>query len=402
MYEDGRDVESVGARHAVIAVVAIDGGIALDERCRLVLQPVLLLHGERFQGRVCAQVVLQVFHIRHAAEHGEHGGFGADVAEGPRSHAVLRLALLEVRHDVVGHLRQTSAEQGLHDNDGDVPPHQFFVEVLAGASLVLLVVPVDVVGLNLHEVPVILVVVCEGPVEDGDVAMEREAEVADAACFTLFHEPVEQSVVEVALMDRPHASAADAVQEQIVDVVGLQELQAALEHGLALLEVVLRGREVGELRGDEIVAALVSAGLQGDAQALLALSAAIGRRCVEVVDAVVEGKLAEAVYLFLVQGVAADVLLCAGTAVLHGRQAHPSIAQQTDLVALLGVGAIGHFVRWNGAFVVSHVVHLTVSVAALYATRCQSRRSSRGARDFEEVSSVNIFFHSGMFFVMTL
>ena len=85
----------------------------------------------------------------------------------------------------------------------------------------------------------VLVVVRQGPVEDGNVAVEREAEVADAACLALLHEPVEQSVVEVALVHGPHATAADAVQEEVVDVVGLQVLQAALEHSLALLEVVL-------------------------------------------------------------------------------------------------------------------------------------------------------------------
>ena len=138
----------------------------------------------------------------------------------------------------------------------------------------------------------ILVVVCQSPVIDCHVAVEGEAEVADASCFALLHEPVEQAVVEVALMHRPHASAADAVQQEVVDVVGLQVLQAALEHGLAFFEVVLRGREVGELGGDEVVAAFVSACFEGDAEALLALPAAVGRRRVEVVDAVVEGELA--------------------------------------------------------------------------------------------------------------
>ena len=247
----------------------------------------------------------------------------------------------------------------------------------------------------------VLVVVCEGPVIDSHVAVEGEAEVADASCFALLHEPVEQSVVEVSLVYRPHATTADAVQEEVVDVVSLKELEATLEHGFAFLEVVLRGREVGQLRSDEVVASLVSACLECDAEALFTFASAVGGRRVEVVDTVVEGELAESVHLFLVDGVAFGVLLGACAAVFGGWESHPAVAEQADLVALLRVGAIGHLVGGDGTVVVSHVIDLTVGVAALYAAGCQSSRGGCRAGDFEEVSSV-YFLHYFMVFVITL
>ena len=87
------------------------------------------------------------------------------------------------------------------------------------------------------------------------------------------------------------------MQEEVVDVVGFEELKATFEHCLSLLKAVLRGREVGELCGNEVLVARVAACFEGDAKALLALAATVGRRCVEVVDTVVECVFAETVDL---------------------------------------------------------------------------------------------------------
>ena len=230
------------------------------------------------------------------------------------------------------------------------------------------------------------------PVEDGDVAMEREAEVADASCLALFHEPVEQSVVEVSLVDGVHAASPDAVQQEIVYVVCLEIFKAAFKHRLAFLEFVLRGREVRHLCCDEVVAALVAACFEGNAQAFLALAATIGGRCVEVVDAVVERVLAEAVHLLLIDDVATVFVLCVG-------QAHPSITEQTDLVALLGIGAVCHLICGDRAVVVPHVIHFAVGVVVFYAARCQSCCGGCCARDFQEVSSCDIFLNLVSFYI---
>ena len=58
MYKDGRNVQPVWARHAIVAVVAVNRRIALDEVCRLAFEPVLFFFGQRFERCVGAQVVL--------------------------------------------------------------------------------------------------------------------------------------------------------------------------------------------------------------------------------------------------------------------------------------------------------------------------------------------------------
>ena len=69
-------------------------------------------------------------------------------------------------------------------------------------------------------------------VEDGDVAMVGESQVAYAALLLLFHEPVEYAVVDKALVELFFRilSSADGMEQQIVDVFHLQFLQRVLEH----------------------------------------------------------------------------------------------------------------------------------------------------------------------------
>ena len=107
--------------------------------------------------------------------------------------------------------RQTTAEQRFHDDCGDVQVGQAFVEII-GVDVVLVdivcMLPVDVVHLNLHEVPVIFVMIVEEPFDDALVAVERESEVTDAAGFALFLHKVDGSVVDVAFLEGVPATQA--------------------------------------------------------------------------------------------------------------------------------------------------------------------------------------------------
>ncbi len=192
-------------------------------------------------------------------------------------------------------------------------------------------------------------------VEDRYIAVEREAQVAYASLLALLHQPVQQSVVQEALAQVVHPATAYAVQQQIVDIVGLQVLQAVLEYLAALLEAVLLGAEVGELRSYIVRVSRASALLQGDAQRFLALSAAVGWRRVEVVHTVLQGVVRQSVHLLLV-----DNLIVWAVAHPLGRQSHPSVAQYAHLVARLGIRAIGHLVGWNGVRMVPHRIQVDI------------------------------------------
>ena len=71
--EHTRDVDAVGARHAILAVVAGDGVVTHDFVGDAV-EELLLLVGQLLQRAVGAQVLLEVFHIGHAAQHRQHAG----------------------------------------------------------------------------------------------------------------------------------------------------------------------------------------------------------------------------------------------------------------------------------------------------------------------------------------
>ena len=200
--------------------------------------------------------------------------------------------------------------------------------------------PVDVVHLDLAEVPLVLAVALEAPLEHLGVAVEGEAEVADALLLAQFHAPVERAVLEVALREGLEPAVADGVEEVVVDVVGLEELQRLLEHLPALVERILLRREVGELRRHDVVASRIAACRERPTEARLGPAHAVGRRGVEVVDPAVEHELHLRIEEFLVDGGVRGAWnrLAAGAAgrvePVGRRQAHRAVAEQRHLASV--------------------------------------------------------------------
>ena len=285
---------------------------------------------------------------------------------------------------MVGHFAQPAAQQGFHDDGGNLQFGQPVIQVFARTALVLIVVPVAVVSLNLYKVPFVFVVMVQHPVKDSHIAVEREAQVPDSPCSPLFHQPVQQAVVEEALVQVVHTAATYRVQEQIVYIVRLHILQAVLEDLLSCLEAVLLGTEVRQLRSYEVLVPAVAALLQGDAQRLLALSPAVGWRRIEVVYTMIQCILTEAVHLFLVYHILVIYFL--------GRQAHPAVTQNTYFLLCLRVHPVGHLIRRNRTCMMPHIIYLSVTLGISCTTTCQSRSSSHSTRNLQEISSV-IFFH---------
>ena len=92
--------------------------------------------------------------------------------------------------------------------------------------------PVHVVQLDLHEIPVVFVVVVDEPVEDLHVSVIGEAQVTDASLLLLFYQPVQDAIVHKPLVEflLCIAATADGMQQQIVDIFHLQFLQRILKH----------------------------------------------------------------------------------------------------------------------------------------------------------------------------
>ena len=325
--EDSGDVDAVGTGHTVLAVVAGDERVLLDELGSLE-EEVTLLVGEGYEGAEGVEVVLQVLHVGHAAEGCEHAFGCAGKAECPGGDATLGLALLQTGHDVVGHLGEASAEQRLHDDDGDAAVVEVVVEFLGGGIGEL---PVGIVHLNLHEVPMVLVVKRHEAVPRVGVAVEGEAEIANLSLLALFQKEVHHAVIDVAAVESGDASSSDGVEEVVVDDIDLKLAEGLLVHGHAAFAGIVA--EVGELGGHKV--AVAGMAFEGDTRSGLALSLQIDGRAVEVVDAVLDGVVDEGVDGFLVDDVASVFVL------FHG-PAHAAVAEDGDLVARVGVDAVGH------------------------------------------------------------
>jgi len=218
-----------------------------------------------------------------------------------------------------------------YDDARDATAMQGFVKVFGiGVARVKLVgiLPVKVVQLDLDEVPVVftLVVPLQQHVEDVDVAVVREAEVADASSIFLFDEPIQDAVVDEASVEQlvtveVVGVAANAVKQQVVDVVGLKLFQRVLKHGLGSLTTPCGRTEVRQLGGDVVRVARMPR--KGDARRAFRKAFAIGRRCVKVVDAVFEGIVHLLVDHLLVD--ASIGVVAEGAAAFH-RQAHHAVA----------------------------------------------------------------------------
>ena len=106
--EDAGNVQAEGAGHAILARGAGDVFQVIDFLGD-VFEEVKLFICKRFHRTVGGEVVVEVVHVGHAAEGGEHVGEGAAEAERPRRHAALRLAFLHLPDDVVGHVGEAAA-----------------------------------------------------------------------------------------------------------------------------------------------------------------------------------------------------------------------------------------------------------------------------------------------------
>ena len=124
MHENGRYVDAVRTRHAVFAVVARDGWI-LENKLSHILEELQVVVSQVDKRRVSVQILLQMLHVGHAAQDGQHIREVAGIAERPRRHRRVRHTLLERLHHMVGQRSQSATEQRLHDDGRDAALLQF-------------------------------------------------------------------------------------------------------------------------------------------------------------------------------------------------------------------------------------------------------------------------------------
>ena len=108
MYEDSGNIDAIGTGHAVLTVVTGNILQPYNLTRHLLVQVFLLFRGQRLEGAIGQQVVLQVLHVGHTREHGEHSLGSTGIAEGPRGHATLRVVLFQLLDEVLRQIGQCS------------------------------------------------------------------------------------------------------------------------------------------------------------------------------------------------------------------------------------------------------------------------------------------------------
>ena len=222
-----RDINSVGTRHAIIASGTGNNG-ETSHHVGNFLKHLVFGLGTQFKGGEGANVFLQMVHLVHTAQRGEDIGVRANPSEGPSRRAVIRTQSGELLAEVIAHARQRTATQGLHHNGlhtgllhliieilgiGIVPPTRFFERRMP---------PIKIIHLNLSKIPMVLILMIKQEIKHADIAMIGESQVANAASFTFPHQEIEQTVVEETGLEILNATASDAVEQIVIDVIDSQ------------------------------------------------------------------------------------------------------------------------------------------------------------------------------------
>ena len=324
--------------------------------------------------------------IDHSAENSKDPRVGTHEPERPGSQRGLRVPLLEPVHDASGRVRQAAALQRLHDHDRDLPPVQFIVQVL-GVDIAhsVGVLPVEVVHLDLNEVPVVLVVQLQKLVELLLIAVEGKSELADLPFLPVRLKQVHHPVVHEPVVESLKASAAEGVEQVVVQIVRLKVPERIV--------VQFQGRgpgmvaEVGQFSGEVVRAPRMPA--QGVAHSLLGKSPEIDRGGVVVVHAVSQGVVNQFVRVLLIH----DVLT---VPVLLHRETHAAVAEQGDLVAVAGVLTHLHRAVLQDILIARSAFKDGLG-CLLRSARSGKSHGSHGrcpcTGPFEKFSSVDVLFH---------
>ena len=284
---------------------------------------------------------------------------------------------------MVVHVRQPAAQQRLHDDGRNTPFFEFTVKIF-GVGIPIVdffgVFPVDVIELDLHEIPFDLIVPRKQVIEDLDIAVIRESQVSDTSRFAFGNEKIEHPVIEIASFQRLHTAHTDAVKQQVVEIIDLQLLERIAVHRQRSFPAPSRRSKVRQFGGNQIFVARMTA--QRNARCAFRTPFTISGRRIEIVDAVRDGVIDQRIDHLLV-----DLLVAA---VGNGRPAHTTVPQQRHAVARSRISAVGHLIGRNLAL---RRAVARRRIALRTATGQRNRRNGRSrAESFQKFAPVYFLF----------
>ena len=322
--EIARDVHAGRAGHTVAAAGAgvLNAGLQRLHRC---VQRRALGLGERLKVAEGGDVVHHLRRVGHPAEDDLHVRQRADEAHRPRRVRLPGRDRRQARRDVRRQLRQQTALDRLHHDDGNA---LFGRQPIALQPRLRL--GVHIVDLKLAEIPVAR---AEDGAEHVEAVVEREAEMADFSGplhpFAEFHRAEFLQFLPLGCVER--------VQQIEVYVVGAQPRELLVEHALDVGGRLQRPR--GQLGRQKIRVPRVFR--QRFAQKRFALPVVVGVGRVQIVDAVLHRQRQQRACRRAVD-----------LPVFVGGETHTAEAQQRRIDAEVFHAAVFHFHRILSFFLV--------------------------------------------------
>ena len=142
--------------------------------------------------------------------------------------------------------------------------------------------------------------------------MIAESEIANDTFLLLFDKPIKNTILHETLVESLDgiqflasiaSCATDAMQQQIIDVIGLQELEASMEHILRTFGSPILRCKVRHLGSDIIAIARITRLLQGCTCSQLGETLAISWTGVEIIHTMIQRIFHQLVGLFLIDGI---------------------------------------------------------------------------------------------------
>ena len=185
--------------------------------------------------------------------------------------------------------------------------------------------PIEVVHLYLNEVPMVFIIVVKQVVESADITMITESEVTNSLGLALLEKEVQQAIIEETTFQSINATAADRVQQVVVDVIHLQLAETVLIHLFGAVELPKLLVLVAHLRCHIVFVARIAA--KGTPYDLLITATTVHGSCIEIIDPVGNSIIHQTINVFLLT-----------------RQTHHTESQQRDGFTCTVLHTVGHSV----------------------------------------------------------
>ena len=139
------------------------------------------------------KVVLKVSHLGHSAQYGKYRREPAQIPEGPGCDAPVRLLFLEPESKMLWQGSQCAPSDRFHNHHGNISCHEFGIKVTCLCVFRSRILPIEIIHLYLHKIPVVSVVQRHHLVKAALVSVKGEPQVSDMSRLAFCKQKIHNS-----------------------------------------------------------------------------------------------------------------------------------------------------------------------------------------------------------------